>query len=313
MLAPTHYSQRKESGFPPRPQSLSLNEVKERGLQPQFKMKYCVAGLMYKEGGLEVACAQAAKAGLEGIDLWASPGMCEHIKPAMTTEEIHHIHDVLNRYQLEPASLTAYFTHGPNIGIQGLLQRMRIAKKIGASFVVTNMAGDTYEITLEEYAKHLSPAISLAEELQMRIAFENNSSQPLTWTTERILEMAEAIQSPFFGFTIVPAHLVNKGSDVVQTLQALGPRVFNFYGWDHIPKVNDDGNDYYAWPVDPVYHFPGQGKLPFDKYIQTLKKIGYDGWITIHSHGCEKVMSVSEITERTSRSVNLLRSFERNH
>ena len=277
-------------------------------------MKYSVASIMYKEGGLKVACAQAVKAGLEGIDLWASPRMCEHIKPTMTTEEIQHVHDMLNRYQLEPASLTAYYTHGPTKGIEGFLQSIRVAKKIGVNFVVTNMVGDTYEIALEEYVKYLSPAVSLAEQLQVRIAFENHSRQPLTSTTERILEMAEVIQSPFFGFTIAPAHLATSGCDAVKTLQALGPRVFNFYGWDHIPKVDDDGKGGYIWPpVDPGHHFPGQGKLPFDKYIQTLEKNGYDGWITILSHNCEIDWPVSEITESTRRAVNLLRSFEKKH
>ena len=42
--------------------------------------------------------------------------------------------------------------------------------------------------------------------------------------------------------------------------------------------------------MDPAHHFPGNGELPFDRYLAALREVGYEsrgGWVNIMSHGCE--------------------------
>ena len=269
-------------------------------------MNFSVCSIMYKDAGLERACEEAAAAGLDGVDLWMTPSMCEHLPPRPSAEQLAGVRRTLERNDLALAALTAYYTHSPAKGLGQLLDVLAVARQLDAHCVVTSMVGGTLDITLGEYVEYFSPAVREAERLGVKIAFENHSGQPLTNTTERLAEFAQAFPSPSLGVTIAPAHLATGGCDVEQTIRALGERVLFFYGWDHIVGVDDDGEGRFIWPpVDPAHHFPGGGELPFDRYLAALRETWYEsrgGWINIMSHGCE-VWPPEEVTSavKTSR------------
>lgn len=255
-------------------------------------MDFSVCSIMYRDAGLERACEEAAAAGLEGIDLWMTPSMCEHLAPQPSEEELADVRQMLERNDLAVASLTAYYTHSQEKGLGQLLNVFQVAQELEAGVVVTSMVGHDLDVALQEYVEYFSPAVREAERLDVRIAFENHSGQPLTQTTERILEFAEAFPSPNLGFTIASAHLATRACDAEETIRKLGERVFFFYGWDHIIGVDDDGEGRFIWPpVDPAHHFPGNGGLPFDRYLAALRDVGYEdrgGFVNIMSHGCEE-------------------------
>lgn len=278
-------------------------------------MKFSTCSIMYKDAGLDRACEQAAATGLDGIDLWMSPVMCQHLPAQPSPQEFSHVRRLLDRTGLAVASLTAYYTHSPEKGLGELLNVLNVAKELDAQVVITSMVGGTYDISLDQYVAYFSPAVREAERLGVNIAFENHSSAPLTKTTELILEFLDAFPSPNLGFTIAPAHLVTAGCDVEATIRAVGERVFFLYAWDHIPGVDDDGKGTFIWPpVDPMHHFPGNGNLPFGDYLAALKAVGYDsrgGWLNIMSHGCE-AWPPEEVSAAVGRSMAWLKSLDAN-
>ena len=254
-------------------------------------MRYSTSSIMYKDAGLERACEEADSIGLDGIDLWMSPVMCQHVPAQPSPQEIGSVRRLLDRTGLAVASITAYYAHSPEKGLAGLFEALRVAKDLEAHVVVTSMVGGRYDITLDQYVDYFAPAVREAERLGVRIAFENHSKAPLTKTTDLIVAFLKAFPSPNLGFTIAPAHLVTAGCNVEDTLRRVGQRVQFLYAWDHIQGVDDDGKGTFVWPpVDPRHHFPGNGQLPFGDYLAALKATGYEdrgGWLNIMSHGCE--------------------------
>ena len=274
-------------------------------------MKFSTCSIMYKDAGLDRACEEAAAIGLDGIDLWMSPVMCQHLPAQPSPQQLSHVRRLLDRTGLAVASLTAYYAHSPQKGLGGLLDVLRVAKELDAHVVITSMVGGTYDITIEQYVAYFSPAVREAERLGVKIAFENHSAAPLTKTTELILAFLQAFPSPNLGFTIAPAHLVTAGCDVEETIREVGERVFFLYAWDHIPRVDDDGDGRFIWPpVDPMHHFPGCGQLPFGRYLTALEQVGYGsrgGWLNIMSHGCE-AWPPEEVSAAVRRSMTWLKS-----
>jgi len=274
------------------------------------KMRFSTCSIMYKDAGLERACEEAASVGLDGIDIWMTPGMCEHLPPEPSKSQLDEVRLILQRTGLAVASITAYYTHSPAKGLDGLFRAMHVAKELQAEVVVTSMVGGTYDITLRQYVDYFSPAVQEAERLGVKIAFENHSGQPLTRTTDLLLDFLSAFPSPNLGVTIAPAHLVTAGCDVEDAIRKVGKRVFFFYAWDHIPGVDDDGQGTFIWPpVDPHHHFPGQGRLPFKRFIAALRDVGYEergGWLNIMSHGCE-AWPPRVVSEEVRKSLQWLR------
>ena len=238
---------------------------------------------MYRHLDLAAACAEIGKGGCAGVDLWSSPGMCEHVAPQSKAREITRI---ASDNGLRIAALTAYHTLSPTAPIARFLWSIEFAAEVGAPRVVTN--GVDWKGDLRSFTSHLEPALKLAENRGVKIAFENHSGQPFSATQSDLLRMAEEIASPAFGFTIAPAHLAIRGSDAAETIRRLGRRVSFFYAWDHVPGEHEDGGQFRWPPVRPEHMFPGKGRLDFRSFVAALLEIDYDrasgGWLNVRSY-----------------------------
>ena len=284
-------------------------------------MKFSLCGKMYKGENLKEICRYAQQASVEGIDVWASPTMCENVPLTASTADVRVAKEILADSGLKAASVTSYFTHNPRDGWDDLRRGIEIAAIIEASVLVCGMEPGSWEgmdMALNAYAEYFRPIVRHAEEVGIRIAFENNSNTTIMRTTSDLLAFSAAIPSDNLGFCLAPTHLTIAQCDVADAVRQLGARVAFFYGWDMIPGVDDDGNSFiYPW-VDSAHHFPGKGRLPFDKYISALSETGYrqrGSWINIMSHGVEEIFksswSCNRITDEVRCSVEYLRSLLR--
>ena len=276
---------------------------------------------MYKGERLEDICHCAREAGVNAIDVWVSPKMCENIPLTALPLDIKQAKSILEDAGVKAASVTSYYTHNPRDGWDQLRRGLEIAVGLGAPVVVCGMepeAWDGKEMKLEEYAEYFRPIVRHAEEIGIVLAFENNSGTTIMRTTSDMLAFWAAIPSDTLGFCIAPTHLTIAGCDVADAVRQLGVRIAFFYGWDMIPGVDDDGDRFiFPW-VDPTHHFLGKGRLPFDKYIRALSETGYsarNGCIDIMSHGVEEIFksswSCEKITDEVRNSVEYLKSLLR--
>jgi len=267
-------------------------------------MRISASSDMYRHLDLAAACAELKKAGCAGVDLWASPFMCEHVTPQADASEIRSIVDSAG---LEVAALTAYHTLSATRPIERFIRTVELASEVGAPCVVTNAVD--WKGDLRSFLEHLRPALDVAREKGVKVAFENHSSQPFGATTEGLPAMASEVNDPYFGFTIAPPHLVIRGCDVAETIRQLKGRVFFFYAWDHVPGVDDNGKEFIWPPPDAEHHFPGQGKLDFASYLAALRDADYEhasgGWINIRAYPryCDPPWQTERITTELRKAV----------
>lgn len=236
---------------------------------------------MYRHLDFAASCAQIKKAGCAGVDLWSTPRMCEHIVPQSDAREIKRI---VRDNGLEPVAFTAYHTLSQSESLDRFLWSLDFAAEVGAPRVVTN--GIDWKGDRASFLKHIAPALVRAKERGVKISFENHSGQPFSGTGEELLALAEAETHPFFGFTVAPAHLATRRSDVPATIRGLKGRIF-FYAWDHVPGVDDDGKQFRWPPPDPLHQFPGKGALDFAEFLRALRDAQYEttgGWLNIRSY-----------------------------
>jgi sugar phosphate isomerase/epimerase len=278
---------------------------------------------MYRHLPFAEACREIKKAGCSGIDVWSSPRMCEHVHPQSSAAEIKRIvsdnglagapgatFSIPKVARFAPVALTAYHTLSPAEAIGRFIWSIEFAAELGAGCVVTNAVD--WKGDRASFLRHLGPALKVAEARNVRIAFENHSSQSFSATQDDLLAISREIDAPCFGFTIAPPHLVIRGSDVAETIRRLGRRVFFFYAWDHIPGVDDDGRQFIWPPPYPEHHFPGQGRLDFPSYIKALSDVGYEeaagGWINIRSYPgyCARPWTTERITAELKGAVKFL-------
>jgi len=211
---------------------------------------------------------------------------------------------------LDVAAVTAYHTLSPAEPLDRFLWTLELASDLGSPCVVTN--GVDWPGDKASFLRHLEPALEVADERNVKIAFENHSSQSFSATQADLLTIANEVEVQCFGFTIAPPHLVIRGSDVADTIRRLKGRVFFFYAWDHIPGVDDDG-ERFTWPPPyPEHHFPGRGQLDFASYLPALRDADYDRvsgrWINIRSYPgyCGEPWETDGITAELRAAVDYL-------
>ncbi|HUS44546.1 MAG TPA: sugar phosphate isomerase/epimerase [Phycisphaerae bacterium] len=129
------------------------------------------------------------------------------------------------------------------------------------------------------------PAAEYAASKGVRIALENWYATLIQhfdqW--DRVLERVPAEN---LGFNYDPSHLVWQGIDYLAGVERYGPRIFHVHAKDAEIReevrrqVGVDGNGWWR------YCIPGQGRVRWGEFIARLRRIGYDGVLSIeHEDG----------------------------
>ncbi len=139
---------------------------------------------------------------------------------------------------------------------------------------------------LDAFAEIYGPLADHAESRGVRIAFEtagrgggegNIAHNPELWTA-----MFETVPSPALGLSFDPSHLVWLGiDDIPGLIHEFASRIYHVDGKD-VEIVRDRlrrqgilGSGWWR------YRLPGNGELDWTAIIAALRKIGYDGTISI--------------------------------
>lgn len=85
---------------------------------------------------------------------------------------------------------------------------------------------------------------------------------------DEVLEVIEKVDSPLLGVNFDIGHSYVFGENPQQSVESLAGRIWNV----HIEDIK--GRKHY-------HLIPGEGDLPFQAYIQALKKAGYDDFLTV--------------------------------
>lgn len=137
------------------------------------------------------------------------------------------------------------------------------------------------------------PLIQFAEDQGVRVGIENcpmyftddewPGGKNLAHTPAIWRRMFEAIPSPCFGLNYDPSHLVWQRMDYLKPLREFAGRIFHVHAKDvKLDPARLDDVGIMATPLQ--FHnprIPGRGEIDWDRFVQELAAVGYDGPVCI--------------------------------
>jgi sugar phosphate isomerase/epimerase len=153
--------------------------------------------------------------------------------------------------------------------------KFEYAKRAGISVIV---AGDPAPTTLPRLEKFV-------KEYDIRIAIHNHGPEDKVFPSP--LDVLKAVKNldPRMGCCIDIGHAVRAGTDIVQAIHEVGPRLFNMH--------TKDLTDFHSKESQVAV---GVGKLPFREILTELIKTNYKGFVDLEYevHGDDPMPGVIE-------------------
>lgn len=150
-----------------------------------------------------------------------------------------------------------YFTKNEDEDIRS---KFEYCKRANIPVIV---AGDPAPETLPRIEKFV-------KEYDIRIAIHNHGPEDKLWHSPLDVLRAVKNMDPRIGCCIDVGHTARAGTDVVQAIHAVGPRLFNV----HMKDLTDFHNKQSQVAV-------GEGKMPVPEIFKALIAIGYKGFVDL--------------------------------
>ena len=210
---------------------------------------------------------------------------------------------------IEIASLAYYdncLHHDTSIrenNVKHLYNVIETAGKLGVKFVGA-FAGRNLDLSFEEnfteFEKIFPNIVKYAADRNVSLLIENCSmpgwhregwGATISYSPELWDRMFEIIPDENFGLNFDPSHLIWLGVDYIKALIDYKERVLYFHAKD--TKIFEEKRSYYSifgkqldreneWDYGWWQHkIPGKGSVDWQKIYQTLREIGYDGYVSI--------------------------------
>lgn len=171
----------------------------------------------------------------------------------------------------EDAALADYKAHGIKLHAAGTIYfpkdedddiraKFEYAKRAGIKVIVS---GDPKPTTLPRIEKFV-------KEYDIRVAIHNHGPEDLIWKSPLDVLNAVKDMDPRMGCCIDIGHTVRAGTDVVEAIHKVGPRLFNM----HTKDLTDFTSKESQVAV-------GEGKLPIKNIFQALLDIKYPGYVDL--------------------------------
>jgi sugar phosphate isomerase/epimerase len=230
---------------------------------------------IYAGHDLATALTNIQASGVDAVDIWAAPGVCDHLpldhtKPA----EVARIAGDLG---LTIAAVSA-FRHDES----GCRRLMEWTAELGCDLTVLGYRPLGPET--DDWYGAVEPLIPAAAELGIRLALENHRDHPLESGDQIAAAMRHFADAPV-GMCLAPTHLFTTGNDPATVIADLGEKLFYYYFWD-VPHGIAMGSRQ-AHALDPFEQSPGGGQLDFRSHVRALEAGPFEGLIGIFWHGSE--------------------------
>jgi sugar phosphate isomerase/epimerase len=210
-----------------------------------------------------------------------------------TPERDAAIRKLLEKAGVGLSSIAAYdanICHDPAKGLAGMKSAIDRCVRLGTD-VCCALAGKPPEgMTREQaidgpFTDLFGPACEYAAAKGVRIALENWFATLIMhfdqW--DRVLERVPAAN---LGFNYDPSHLLWQGIDYLAGVEKYGKRIFHTHAKDTevrdevLRRVGVHGPGWWR------YCIPGQGRVAWGEYIARLRRVGYNGVLSIeHEDG----------------------------
>ena len=248
----------------------------------------------FRNEPLDYVIEFAGKNGIDALEVASGPGAKHLDTSSLTAAEADKIKKLLESHGVRISSL-AWYTNMTQLDsrdriISDFRRVVDAAVMLGVDVVCT-LAGmpvegkDKLKTIEEDCSQVFPPVLEYARSKGVKVALENWFATCLQGLAE-FDKMFEVVPDENFGLNFDPSHLVHQGIDYIAAVHRFGTRIFHPHAKD--TEVRDDrlaylGNQAKGWWR---YVIPGFGRVKWGEYIAALRKVGYNGVLSIeHEDG----------------------------
>ncbi|MEZ4498684.1 MAG: sugar phosphate isomerase/epimerase family protein [Thermomicrobiales bacterium] len=225
----------------------------------------------YHTYSLEESLAGAHQAGFRSVELTSVPGWTEHVRRDATDEELAHVKDLLQKYELTAVSFAGHSDLASDAGTAEFRKALNVAHKLGIPFVTTSTGGHdasshgSLEEQREMFLARIRPLCDEAADMGITICLETHGG--LVANGALSAELVQLIDKPNIGINYDPGNVIFYGNtDPVEDIKAAAPFVRHMHAKDNIGGFG-------VWNFPPA----GQGEVQFAPIFATLAAAGFDG------------------------------------
>lgn len=248
----------------------------------------------FRNEPLDYVIEFAGKNGIDALEVASGPGAKHIDTSALSRSDADAIRKMLDKHGVRISSL-AWYTNATAPDARDKIgadyrKLIDAAVMLGVDVVCT-LAGmpvegkDKLKTIEEDCSKVFPPVLDYAAEKGVKVALENWFATCLQGLAE-FDKMFEVIPHANFGLNFDPSHLVHQGIDYIAAVHRFSGRIFHTHAKD--TEIRDDrlaylGNQAKGWWR---YVIPGYGRVRWGEYVAALRKVGYDGVLSIeHEDG----------------------------
>ncbi|MFN4261086.1 MAG: sugar phosphate isomerase/epimerase family protein [Gemmataceae bacterium] len=237
------------------------------------------------------AARRLAAIGYEGVEIMAD---VPHAWPACLLEDQKQaIRADLKRHNLAISNINAFMMnaisdprqrywhpswiepdrHYRQIRIDHTMRALTLARELGAKCITTEPGGPvepgaSWSEALKLFVEMLKPVIAHAEKENVFLLIEPEPGL-LIETADQFEELMRHIDSPAVGLNFDIGHAYCVHDEPAPTIRRLAQYIRHF----HLEDI----------AATRVHHhlIPGEGAIDFAAVFESIRAIGYDGWVTI--------------------------------
>jgi sugar phosphate isomerase/epimerase len=254
-------------------------------------MKLAFSTNAYLKFSFAEATSRLAGLGYEGIEIMAD---VPHAWPAyILPEQIQSLKDNLTKNRLQISNINSFMMHAISdprqlywypswieadsnyrqVRITHTKRALTLAKALGAKCITTEPGGpvekgQSWQSALKLFVEMIKPVAEHAEKEGVLLLVEPEP-ELLIETADQFEEFMKHIHSPAIGLNFDIGHSYCVSDDPAPTVE----RLARYLKHVHLEDIAATRKHHHL--------VPGEGVIDFKPVIQSLKKIGYDGWVTI--------------------------------
>ena len=173
--------------------------------------------------------------------------------------------------QAEAQAVADYAAAGVGLhGVGTVYFRETSDAAVRANFEYAKRASVPVIVAGDPTSDNLPRIAAFAKEYDIRVAIHNHGPEDKLWPSP--LDILKAVKGldPRVGCCIDVGHTVRAGTDVVEAIHAVGPRLFNV----HMKDLAD-------FSMKESQVAVGEGKMPVRAIFEALLAIRYPGWVDL--------------------------------
>ena len=223
---------------------------------------------------LEKAIEMAGEIGFDGIEIACRE---PHLTFQRAQRDWQRLLSLITRAGLSVSALSMYtnFT-------ESIIAEKSCSTLMGFIDVAHAFETDTIKITpgppgsqqatvghWETISRNLEPCVARAEIIHVKLAMETHLNM-LSDTTYSTLRLLDVFDSPALGVNLDFCNVFLGGDDPCESIIRLKDKIY----FTHVKDVDTHISNRHWTPL-------GQGELDYPSIIETLEKIGYDGYLSL--------------------------------